>query len=66
MVTLKAKETLSLEGGRVSPGGVFQLRSKEEAAILIAQDRAEETSEKVADEAEPEVPAHISTKAKTK
>lgn len=41
MIALTAIETLALEGGRVSPGEAFTVRFEDEAAALIAANRAQ-------------------------
>jgi hypothetical protein len=62
MANLKALETLAVERGLVSPGQVFEVKSKEDAAVLVAQGRAEETDEDVTAETEHQVPAFIGIK----
>lgn len=63
MIKLKAIETLAVEHGRVSPGQIFQIKSKEEAAVLIAQGRAEETNEDVDFDNKPQIADSTEDKA---
>ena len=79
MIALIAIETLSLEGGRVSPGEAFAVRFEEEATALIAAGRAQKGTAAEKEDKEPlktkedktarvtkEAQAHLDNAHKTK